>query len=173
MKKSYTYWLVNTKCLVVNDWRKSGLVGLVTVAAFGLLPCSGLAQSAYRQSNLVSDIPGLAAVTDTNLVNPWGIATSSGSPFWVADNHTGLSTLYNSTGAIQSLVVTIPPPAGGTNAAAPTGTIFNGTADFVVTSGTSNAPAKFIFATEDGTISGWASGATAVLKVDNSAAGTV
>ena len=170
MKLSYTGWLTRSKSLVGKGWRKSGLVGWL---ACGIWQGSTLAQSAYQQHNLVSDIPGLAAVTDTNLVNPWGIATSSGSPFWVADNHTGLSTLYNSTGAIQSLVVTIPPPAGGTNAAAPTGMIFNGTVDFVVTSGTSNAPAKFIFATEDGTISGWASGATAVLKVDNSVAGTV
>ncbi len=138
-----------------------------------LLAGSAQAQTAYLQRNLVSDLPGVAAVTDTNLVNPWGIATSSSSPFWLSDNHSGLSTLYNSTGAIQALVVTIPPPAGGTPPAAPTGIIFNSTTNFAVPSGGTNAPAKFIFATEDGTISGWASGGAAILKVDKSASGAV
>ncbi len=51
-----------------------------------------LAQNSYFQRNLVSDIAGMAEKTDTNLVNPWGIATSASSPFWVADNHKGAST---------------------------------------------------------------------------------
>jgi uncharacterized protein (TIGR03118 family) len=124
----------------------------------------------YLQHNLVSDIPGMADHTDTNLVNPWGISFSSSSPFWISDNHSGLSTLYNSSGTPQALIVTIPPPTNGTPPAAPTGTIFNNTSGFVV--GT-NGPTRFIFATEDGTISGWNGGGAAVLKVDNSAAGTV
>ena len=124
----------------------------------------------FAQHNLVSDLAGLADHTDTNLVNPWGISFSSGSPFWISDNHSGVSTLYNSSGAPQSLVVTIPPPANGTPPAAPTGTIFNNTSGFTV--GT-NGPTRFIFATEDGTISGWSGGSSAVLKVDNSAAGVV
>src|SRR5215831_14474522 len=66
------------------------------------------AQNAFVQNNLVSDIPGMAANTDTNLVNPWGIAFSGNSPFWISDNHAGVSTLYNSSGTPQSLVVTIP-----------------------------------------------------------------
>lgn len=97
------------------------------------------------------------------------IASASASPdnasLWVADNHTGVSTLYNTSGTPQSLVVTVPPAAGGTEGS-PTGIVFNGTSDFQVSAG---APARFIFATEDGTISGWASGPNAVLKVDNSA----
>src|SRR5213595_3122758 len=64
----------------------------------------------YVQTNLVSDIPGLAANTDPNLVNPWGIAFGPTSPFWISDNHTGLSTLYTGSGEIVPLVVTIPPP---------------------------------------------------------------
>jgi uncharacterized protein (TIGR03118 family) len=124
----------------------------------------------YLQSNLVSDLPGLAAVTDTNLVNPWGIAISGTSPFWVSDNGTGLSTLYNSTGAIQSVVVTIPPPNGQTKTAAPTGIIANSVAGFTSTNG---AAAHFIFSTEDGTISAWSSGGTAVLKVDYSSSNAV
>jgi len=126
--------------------------------------------ASYVQSNLVSDIPGLAAVTDTNLVNPWGISFGATSPFWIADNGSGLSTLYNSTGAIQALVVTIPPPTGQPGPAAPTGTIANSVPGFL---GTSNATARFMFSTEDGTISAWSSGSAAVLKVDYSASNAV
>src|SRR5579872_4215349 len=79
-----------------------------------------LLSGAYLETNLVSNLPGVANTTDPNLVNPWGIVASSSSPFWIADNGMGVSTLYNGSGAIQSLVVTIPPPAGGTPPAAPT-----------------------------------------------------
>ena len=126
--------------------------------------------ASYLQHNLVSDIPGLADHTDTNLLNPWGISFSATSPFWISDNHSGVSTLYNSSGSPQALVVTIPPPATGTPPAAPSGTIFNSTSGFALET---NGPARFIFSTEDGTISGWNGGSAAVLKVDNSAAGTV
>src|SRR2546430_7034723 len=131
---------------------------------------SARAQSAYLWHNLVSDVPGLADHTDTHLVNPWGIAFSATSPFWVSDNHSGLSTLYNSSGAPQALIVTVPPPAGGTPPAGPTGIVFNNTTNFVVVS---NSAARFIFSTEDGTISAWASGANAVLKADNSASSAI
>jgi uncharacterized protein (TIGR03118 family) len=131
-------------------------------------PC--LATS-YIQHNLVSDLSGVATHTDPNLVNPWGIASSATSPFWVSDNHTGVSTLYNGSGTPRSLVVTIPPPAGGTPPSAPTGVVFNGTSDFQV-AGPGTA-AHFIFATEDGTVAGWNSGTNAVREVDNSASGAV
>jgi uncharacterized protein (TIGR03118 family) len=145
-------------------------VGSSLALAACLLPCAQ-AQNAYLQHNLVSDLPGQADVTDTNLVNPWGIATSAASPFWISDNHSGVSTLYTSTGAVQALVVTIPPPAGGQGPAAPTGIIFNSSsASFLVAT---NKPARFIFATEDGTITGWNSGTNAVLMVDNSASNAV
>ncbi|HWW03514.1 MAG TPA: TIGR03118 family protein [Candidatus Acidoferrum sp.] len=142
-----------------------GLFGSLS-AAFPALTLG----ASYLQHNLVSDLPGLADHTDTNLLNPWGISFSATSPFWISDNHAGVSTLYNSSGTPQSLIVTIPPPTGGTPPAAPSGTIFNGTTNFIV-SGTT--PAHFIFSTEDGTIAAWASGSTAVLKADNSAAGAV
>ena len=129
-----------------------------------------MAQNAFIRHNLVSDIPGLAAVTDTNLVNPWGISFSATSPFWISDNGSGLSTLYNSTGAIQSLVVTIPPPTGQAGPATPTGTIANSVAGFL---GTGAATAHFLFATEDGTISAWSSGSAAVLKEDYSSSNAV
>jgi uncharacterized protein (TIGR03118 family) len=128
-----------------------------------------VSHNAYVQQNLVSDLAGVALVTDTNLVNPWGITTSPTSPFWVSDNRTGLSTVYNSAGAVQSLVVTIPPGAGEPSPSHPTGIIFNSSTNFVVPTGASNAPAHFIFATEEGTISAWATGGQALLEVDNSA----
>ena len=108
----------------------------------------------YQQKNLVSDQPGVAVIQDSNLVNPWGVTSTATSPFWVADNVSGVSTLYSgdvggSPFAKSSLVVTI--PGGG----APTGIVSNGTADFVVHSGTSSGPARFIFASQTGVISGW------------------
>jgi uncharacterized protein (TIGR03118 family) len=119
----------------------------------------------YKQTNLVSNIPGLAANTDPNLVNPWGISESGASPFWVSDNGTGLATLYNSAGTPQSLVVTIPNPGGETSA--PTGQLFNGTGKF-------NGD-NFIFATENGTIAGWrgALGTTAETLFNSSSSGAV
>jgi uncharacterized protein (TIGR03118 family) len=123
------------------------------------------------QTNLVSDLPGVAAVTDLNLKNPWGIAESSGSPFWISDNNAGVSTLYTVPGAnntpvsINGLVVSIPTPPDllGTSGA-PTGTVFNidgGTnggfdvSGFSKTGAAASASAIFLFATEDGTIVGW------------------
>ena len=143
---------------------------LAALMALGSV-CSTNAQTAYRQHNLVSDIVGLADFTDTNLVNPWGLASTPSSPFWVADNHSGLATVYISSGAPQSLIVTIPPLSGGTPPSAPDGMVWNGNTNsfFVGTNGS----AKFIFATEDGTIAAWASGSNAVLEADNSASGTV
>src|SRR5438445_53099 len=102
----------------------------------------------YEQHNLVSDGAVSADLVDAALVNAWGLVASATSPWWVADNGTGLSTLYNgNTGGKISLTVTVP--------GAPTGIVFSGGADFVVTSGTRSGPARFIFASEDGTISGW------------------
>jgi uncharacterized protein (TIGR03118 family) len=119
----------------------------------------------FTQTNLVSDIPGLAKTTDPNLVNPWGVAFSSSSPFWVSDNGTGLATLYNGAGVKQGLVVTIPGVGG--NPGAPTGVIFNSTTSF-------NAD-LFIFGTEDGTIAGWrgALGTTAETLVDSTGMNSV
>jgi uncharacterized protein (TIGR03118 family) len=110
----------------------------------------------YTQTNLVSNTSGVAPVTDPQLVNPWGLSRGSGSPWWVSDNVTGFSTLYNGAGAKQSLIVTIPPSNPNnkqTPTGSPTGTIFNGsTTDFLLAPG---APATFLFSTIDGTIVGW------------------
>ena len=113
-----------------------------------------------------SDV-ALGITVDPNLVNPWGLAFNPSGPLWVADNGTGLSTVYTATGDILPVVVTVPVPAdGGVPPSAPTGLVFNGTA-------TTFTGDKFIFSTEDGTISGWQTGATAVLHVDNSATNAV
>jgi len=123
-------------------------------------------QGFYQQTNLVSDIAGVALFQDTNLVNPWGLSHSPTSPWWISDNGTGLSTLYNGNGrgfpVGSPLVVTIAPPLGSAagTTAAPTGNIFNpvnstNPDDFVVKEGNVSGPSIFLFATEDGTISGW------------------
>jgi uncharacterized protein (TIGR03118 family) len=131
----------------------------------------------YIPHELVSDLPGVADHLDPNLSNPWGITYSPTGPFWIADNHTGVATVYDDKGRAlpqgNPLVVTIPPPSGGMPPAAPTGTVFNGTADFQVGAG---LPAFFLFATEDGTISGWnpsVNATNAILKVDKSGTGAV
>lgn len=125
----------------------------------------------YRQTNLVSDLQSIAKFTDPNLVNPWGITFGPHTPLWVADNGTGVATMYKANGMPQPLVVTIPPPTGQTSPAAPTGIVFNNTDSFVVSKNGKSAPALFIFATEDGTISGWSPNVdqtNSILQVDNS-----
>src|SRR5215469_14199115 len=131
-------------------------------------PAAVTAAGTVLQTNLVSDLPGVADVPDPNLVNPWGISESGGSPFWISDNNAGLSTLYQVPGAsntpvsINPLAVNIPTPVSST-AGAPTGTVFNfgsSSGAFPITgpnkSGvTTTAPSLFLFATEDGTIVGW------------------
>jgi len=120
----------------------------------------------YTQTNLVSNESGVAPVTDPQLINPWGISRGSGSPWWVSDERTGVSTLYNGAGAKQSLIVTIPPADPNnkkTPTGTPTGTIFNGSqTDFLLAPG---KPALFLFSTIDGTISGWNPGVAATLAV--------
>ena len=148
------------------------VLGLVAVLCAST---AALAQG-YSQTNLVSDTPGMAALTDPNLVNAWGIVAGPSTPFWISDNGTGLSTLYKGDGTIIPLVVTVPPPAGGSGPSTPTGIAFNATTDFVVTGSGGTGPALFLFATEDGTISGWNSTAdhtNAILTVDNSKLGAV
>lgn len=124
--------------------------------------------SRFVQSNLISDQAGVAANTDANLVNAWGISMTPSGPFWVSDNGTGKTTVYDSSGASLGLVVTIPGVGGATGT--PTGQVANQTASFALASG---GPAKFIFASEDGTISAWNSGSTAVTVVNRSGSGAV
>lgn len=131
--------------------------------------------NAYIQHNLVSDVPGLADVTDPNLVDPWGMSFSATSPYWVSNHGKGNTTLYTNSNtttgvAINSTVVTIPGGAGGTSPAPATGQVQNSTTGFLLANGTK---ASFIFCTEDGTVSGWNGGGAATVMLDNSAAGIV
>ena len=110
------------------------------------------------QTNLVSDVPGVARVVDPNLVNPWGIAASPTGPFWIADNNAGLSTVYNTPGMPQAPAVSIPAPGSAGGTVAPTGADFNivmASQGFLISDGTHTAPAIFLFATTAGTIAGW------------------
>ena len=143
------------------------------LAVLLLLPSTGFAQH-YTQTNLVSSIPGTGTnpvnPLDQQLVNPWGLTRSVTSPWWVADNGTGVSTLYNGVGNKNALVVTIPVPTGVAGPAKPTGVVFNGTSDFALPVGGS---ARFIFVTEGGTIAGWNGGNTAVIVVNSSKNGAI
>src|SRR5881392_2286068 len=124
----------------------------------------------YSSTNFQSDLPGLAAHVDPNLVNPWGMAVSSGGTIWVSDNGTGVSTLYGQDGTAASLVVTIPTSARNKDGGNPTGVVFNSTAFFKVTKNGNSQPSRFIFVSEDRSISGWSptlDQTHAIIAVDN------
>ena len=130
----------------------------------------------YSQTNLTSDLPGVANNTDPRLVNPWGISFAPTNAFWISDNNSGLSTLYNGHGKRQTLVVTVP-PAKGSKMGSPTGTVFSSfSSAFMVTENGVSGPSGFLFDSEDGTISGWnalVDQTHAILAVDNSRSGAV
>ncbi len=145
-------------------WRRRASLGMTAGAVAGLAALLSTATGSfaaaqvtgtYRQLNLVSDIPGVARVTDPNLVNPWGMSEPPGGPLWVSDNGANVSTLYTgdqggSPLAPVGLVVKVP---GG----APTGQVFNSaSSSFVLHAGGVSAPAFFLFASENGSITGWA-----------------
>jgi uncharacterized protein (TIGR03118 family) len=127
----------------------------------------------YDVHILVSDGVVSADFIDPNLVNAWGVAFNQNGPVWVNDNESGKSTLYDGTGKPQPLIVTVPPaPGSGDTQGHPTGIVFSSSSDFAVTNGTITGPSRFVFASEDGIISGWApnvDGTHALIAVNNSA----
>jgi len=131
--------------------------------------------SAYTQSSLVSDGAVAAAFTDAHLKNPWGLSVLPGGPMWITNNHDHTSTVYDGTGVIQPVVVNIPGGANGIGSV--TGTVASAsTTDFMVTNGTTTAPARFMFVTEGGTLSGWAptvNATNAQIAVDDAASGAI
>ena len=137
-------------------------------------------ETAFVQTNLVSDgfIP--APTIDPNLINPWGIARSAMSPFWVSDNGMGVTTVYTGAGTLVKVggfdAIAIAAPSGQTSPASPTGDVFNiAGSGFNITSNGHTGSSVFLFATEDGTISGWnpnVDPGSSVLAVDNSQGGT-
>jgi uncharacterized protein (TIGR03118 family) len=130
-----------------------GLVAaLVALAPVGPATASPPA-NAYHQTNLVSDLPGLAQLTDPDLVNPWGLAAGPATPMWVADNGTDKATIYPgfvNGSPIQKAPLVVNVPGG-----APTGQVFNGTPGFEVHSGAASGPALFLFDSEAGLVTGW------------------
>ena len=146
-----------------------------------LLPCVTLAQ--YVRTDLVSDTGVGQNPADPNLVNGWGLVSLASSPYWVSDNGTGKSTLYTGTGQKITLTVAIPSAAGPAVPGQPTGIVGNTAMDpnaFVVSENGISGKAVFIFATFDGTISGWnpqvggaGPGAHATIAVPRSGAGAV
>ncbi len=161
-------------------------IGLVLIPL--ILNTSAFAQAnSYAQKNLVSNQtnplpPPALPIGDPNLINPWGICVIPlpGNPFWIADNGTGFTTLYDKTGAmigggaLGTGRFTVAPPTGSSSPATPAGCVGNvAMTGFNVTAGTTNASSKFIFDTEDGTISGWnGTGTITIVAVDNSANST-
>jgi uncharacterized protein (TIGR03118 family) len=141
------------------------------IAVVSLLAANALlAADGYVVHNLVSDLPGLADHVDKNLINPWGNGFSAASPFWIANNGTGTSTLYNGSGTPIPLIVGVPAPSGPGAPGLPTGVLFNGTPGFIVPNSTGTATkALFLFCTLNGTIAGWNAGTAAVILKDNSA----
>jgi uncharacterized protein (TIGR03118 family) len=133
-----------------------------------------LLSTGYLQIDLASDVPGLARATDPNLVNPWGLAFSPTGPFWFANNGTGVSDLLDGRGQPVPLIVAV--PSATSAAGRPTGTVFNGGPGFDIWENGLSAPSRFLFATENGTISGWSAAVDptrALTVVDNSASGAV
>ncbi len=162
-----------------------GAVGVIVIIGLGVLlsrqtPAAPPGGS-YLQTNIVSDVKGTARVTDPTVINPWGIVAGPGTPFWIADNNAGVSTIYTGSGAPFAgapAAVKIPAPAGSAADAVgtPTGLVFNGSSSFTVRQGSASGPSLFLFATEDGTIAGWsptANPASAIIAADNSAEGAV
>jgi uncharacterized protein (TIGR03118 family) len=151
---------------------KTFLVTWVAVAAL----CAGQlrAQVAdFVQVNLVSDIPGLATITDPELVNPWGVSHSTTSPFWTSNQGTNTATLYAVTDKTNVSKVNLNAPAGfvaipktATGPQGPTGQVNNAnTSSFPVNNGGDGGSAHFIFANLNGTISAWDTGPTAFIQV--------
>jgi uncharacterized protein (TIGR03118 family) len=139
--------------------RLSGPIKAACIFVLSVSPSVLLADD-FDQTNLVSSVPGLANNTDPNLVNPWGVSFSATSPFWVSNQGTGTTTLYDGAGNLIEVggnpSITIPGGTSGT--AGPTGQVNNGTTGFLV----NGSAAHFIFANLNGTISAWNSGASAV-----------
>jgi uncharacterized protein (TIGR03118 family) len=122
----------------------------IAILLVGIMLISGTAAAQYQLTNLVSNEAGQAKHTDPLLVNAWGLAYGPTGPFWISDEGSGWSTLYDGNGIKQGLEVLV--PAVGSGPGSPTGIIFNASQDFQVQGWAS----IFLFATLDGTISGWA-----------------
>lgn len=140
----------------------------IVLSALLVLLCGSATCAQYEVTNLVSNQENTAKTIDPLIVNAWGLTHGPGTPWWISDNNSGWSTLYTNTGAKVALNVLIP-TAGGDGPGTPTGVVFNGSTDFQI----KGSPARFLFATLDGTISGWSPAANpdaAIVAVKTSGA---
>ena len=149
-------------------------IGTGTGTGTGMAPVAAMS---FVASNLVSDLSGNSiygnSSSDARLINAWGVAFNPNGFAWVANNRTSTSTLYDGNGVPQSLIVSIPPGAAGN--ALPTGIVFNGHQDFMVTGNGTSGASAFIFAGQAGTLSGWSPGVDmthAITVFDGGTAGT-
>lgn len=168
---------MRAQILVSHSFTGGFGINALTFACGACLAVSASAQ--YSQTNLVSNGTIPAAHTDPNLLNSWGVAFNPTGFVWVGNNHSGTSTLYDGNGVPQSLVVTVP-GVPATAQGNPTGVVFYGGSNFRVSDGINSAPSRFLFASEDGSISGWAPSipppppsTTAHTAVDNSSRGAI
>jgi uncharacterized protein (TIGR03118 family) len=144
--------------------RSVGILAAIAALALSGASVAEAHGTVYKKRNLVSDIDGVARITDPNLVNPWGLSAGPSTPLWVADNGTDVSTLYS--GGVRRSVPTILPLVVSIPGGAPTGTVFNPTSGFAV----NGAPARFIFDSEAGTVTAWNAGTAAQTVVPSSGA---
>ena len=151
----------------MHRWFTRTLTLSLTLGFTLIVACSA-ALAQYTPVILDSNLPGKAQHTDPLLINPWGLAYAPGGPFWVSDEGSGWSTLYDGSGNKQSLEVIVP-MANGTGFGSPTGIVYNGSQDFQIDSWAS----AFIFDTLDGSIQGWShfDPSTTLVAVDNSKSG--
>lgn len=148
------------RIVMASDDMYARIIKRLMPAAFVILTFPAVSAAdpvGYVQTNLASDVPGLAENVDPLLKNPWGMSFGLNSPFWISDQHANVSTLYTALGVPQSLVVGLPPSPGG----GPTGQVFAGGQGFTTNTGTQ---ATVIMATLDGTIDAWSGGASAVTQ---------
>jgi uncharacterized protein (TIGR03118 family) len=154
----------------MEDNLKNALLLIGLLMTLGSSSALSAQQAGYFQTNLVSNTAGVANTTDTQLLNPWGISILPGQDFWIANNNSGTSTLYDAQGNKNALVVTIPGatknPNGNCSPGCPTGTVANGNGSYF-------GGGSFLFDTEDGIIANWTGASSAVVAFDNSASGAV
>jgi uncharacterized protein (TIGR03118 family) len=151
-------------------WAGGALAAVIAAGAVAIPMATAVGQTGaqYQQTNLISDIAGVARITDPNLVNPWGQAASPTSPLWVSDNGADVSTLYR--GGVGGTIPQIVPLTVNIPGGAPTGVVFNPTGDFGVTTTMGSGPATFIFDSEAGVLSAWnnkVSGTNASVEFSN------
>ena len=148
-----------------QEFRRSLITAAILALVVSVISTAALAQ--YTNTALVKNT---GKKGDKQLINPWGMAYGPGNPFWLSDEGSGLSTLYDGSGNKQGLVVTIP-SASGSGQGTPTGIVYNGSSEFQIMGWTS----AFMFATLDGTISGWShfEPDNALIAVNNSSSDAI